>query len=547
MKKYYVSIIIILLSITSIYAYYELYGNQLDMEDIIQINLYYNDEIKDSYTPNRNSDSNYDNSYLKLLEALNSIKKIDPDISVESNYQFDIASNAKLDRYKFYIDLDNSNIYVSTIDSDSNKTQYYQIPPEHSNDLFNENFFKEIYYEKTIFNTKFNIGNSSIFPSIQGDISYVTPNEVKKDSKVTHASKSYLSQIDDYNTQNTLSITFPSQVKQMHVTAYDGDRLISIIETNSDKFKLLKRDGITSYKVKLTWEKSDLVYFDGTITYSFDIDMDLSPEYELVANNKGAGEFFVIKALYFNEDEKPLVESDFIRNKDFEKIGDEYLLIIPLNYYQRKANYNVQLYVLRDDTKELIDTIELLVANRDFTAQHLTIDKATVAATSTDKAYTEFAQYFTPTREYSNPKAYFTESFILPIDGRISTEFGMMRYINGSLTSYRHSGIDIAVAKGTPIPATNSGKIVLSREFILTGNTIVIDHGVGLFSVYYHMDSLSVSKDDMVKRYDIIGTVGSTGRSTGPHLHFTTSFYKTNMNPNFLINLSNEELENLIN
>lgn len=103
-----------------------------------------------------------------------------------------------------------------------------------------------------------------------------------------------------------------------------------------------------------------------------------------------------------------------------------------------------------------------------------------------------------------------------------------MRYVNDALTSYRHSGTDYAVPKGTPVKAPNNGRVNLSMFLTLTGNTVVIDHGLGLFSVYFHMDSLNVEKGQMVVKGDSIGTVGSTGFSTGPHLHYTTSIGKVN-------------------
>lgn len=103
-----------------------------------------------------------------------------------------------------------------------------------------------------------------------------------------------------------------------------------------------------------------------------------------------------------------------------------------------------------------------------------------------------------------------------------------MRYVNDALTSYRHSGTDYAVPKGTPVKALNRGRVNLSMFLTLTGNTVVIDHGFGLFTVYFHLDSLNVEKNQMVHQGDIIGTVGSTGFSTGPHLHYTTSIGKTN-------------------
>ena len=123
----------------------------------------------------------------------------------------------------------------------------------------------------------------------------------------------------------------------------------------------------------------------------------------------------------------------------------------------------------------------------------------------------------------------------------------MYRYVNDSITSYRHSGLDIAIDRGTPIMATNSGVVNLAQQLILTGNTIVIDHGLGIFSTYFHMDSLNVENGQMVTKGDIIGTVGSTGFSTGPHLHWTMSYYRTNLDPYLFIKKPILELKKEVN
>src|SRR5665647_2010269 len=99
------------------------------------------------------------------------------------------------------------------------------------------------------------------------------------------------------------------------------------------------------------------------------------------------------------------------------------------------------------------------------------------------------------------------------------------------LSSSRHSGLDLAAPLGTPVHAPNNGKVTLAAGGLLsTGNTIVIDHGMGLFTSYYHLNTMNVKAGDAVNKGDVIGTVGTTGFSTGPHLHYAVSIYNTNVN-----------------
>ena len=109
--------------------------------------------------------------------------------------------------------------------------------------------------------------------------------------------------------------------------------------------------------------------------------------------------------------------------------------------------------------------------------------------------------------------------FISPLDGRISSTFGKKRYYNGKAKS-PHKGTDIAAKRGTPIIAAESGIVALKEELFFNGNTIYLDHGEGVVSIYCHMQKFAVNKGDEVQKGDVIGYVGTTGRSTGPHLHF---------------------------
>lgn len=205
---------------------------------------------------------------------------------------------------------------------------------------------------------------------------------------------------------------------------------------------------------------------------------------------------------------------------------------IPTNYSTPPGSYNLK---ITDSETGLTSTEAIEIVARDFRVQKLTIDPSIESSTRNDEAYAEYSQYFTPSREVSSPEKYYTESFLLPTIGRLSTEFGEARSVNGAMTTYRHSGIDIAAPRGAEVLSTNTGKVTLAMPLILTGNSVVIDHGEGLFSVYFHLDKLHVSKGELVERGQLIGTVGSTGFSTGPHLHFTMSYYQFNIEPGFIL------------
>ena len=125
---------------------------------------------------------------------------------------------------------------------------------------------------------------------------------------------------------------------------------------------------------------------------------------------------------------------------------------------------------------------------------------------------------------------YFEGSFALPTYGRVSSGFGKVRhYNNGSVSS--HAGVDFANSIGTVVKAPQAGKVILSESLTIHGNTIMIDHGYGIISIYCHLNKRSISEGDFVKQDQMIGEIGDTGIVSGPHLHWGLSVQNTRVDP----------------
>jgi murein DD-endopeptidase MepM/ murein hydrolase activator NlpD len=141
-------------------------------------------------------------------------------------------------------------------------------------------------------------------------------------------------------------------------------------------------------------------------------------------------------------------------------------------------------------------------------------------------------------REINSDLSFFKEKFILPVDNAIITGvYGSQRILNG-IPKWPHYGLDFAQQKGTPIKAMNNGIATLvEQDLFYTGATLIFDHGHGISTLYMHMDKIFVSKGDHVKKGDIIGTVGSSGRSTGPHLDVRLNWFGTRLDPATILDI----------
>jgi len=129
--------------------------------------------------------------------------------------------------------------------------------------------------------------------------------------------------------------------------------------------------------------------------------------------------------------------------------------------------------------------------------------------------------------------------FILPSSGKATPNFGERRIFNNKPCS-SHKGIDIKVPYGTPVKASNSGRVVLASDLYFAGKTVIIDHGMSVFTMYCHFSKIRVKRGKLVKKGEIIGEIGATGRVTGPHLHWGVKVSGINVDPFSILSLTFE-------
>lgn len=274
-----------------------------------------------------------------------------------------------------------------------------------------------------------------------------------------------------------------------------------------------------------------------------------APSFLISENSLYQGEILVVQALHIEGDAPPEIETELgtaiftpfvIENEpEWASPVSSWQALVPIGNVREPGAYSLK---IRQGDRTFFDE-SIAVIDYDFPFQNLIIDtsSSSVSEASSAKAYAQFREKINPLRETYDNEQYWEGAFQAPVSGRISTEFGTERITNGKQSTWRaHYGMDIAAPEGTKpedfvgteIQAPNNGRVVFAEYLLNTGYTIVIEHGGGLKTYYFHMSEIQVKENDMVKTGDIIGKVGSTGYSSGPHLHYEMRIGDQAVDPN---------------
>jgi murein DD-endopeptidase MepM/ murein hydrolase activator NlpD len=184
----------------------------------------------------------------------------------------------------------------------------------------------------------------------------------------------------------------------------------------------------------------------------------------------------------------------------------------------------------------------LTVGPGNFPIEELKVEQkfVTPAKTDAERAESESKKVH-ELYAHGEEKRLFEGRFDAPIPGAATARFGERRVFNGQPRS-PHSGMDLKAKKGVPVRAPAAGKVVLAGPLYFSGNTIILDHGLGITTLYAHLSRMLVHRGDLVKKGQLIGKVGATGRVTGPHLHWALKFHEARVDPYSLVALDLDSL-----
>lgn len=217
--------------------------------------------------------------------------------------------------------------------------------------------------------------------------------------------------------------------------------------------------------------------------------------------------------------------------------GGDVHALIGIDMETSPGSYPVTITAIAASGEAIETRLTLAVTAVERPAERLTLPKqmATPTAPKILKRIEQERKELGKVFAVRSAKLYWSD-FIVPVDAEVGSPFGLRRILNGVEKS-PHNGVDFRAGAGLPVRAAAGGRVALARDLYYTGKTVIIDHGGGLFSLYAHLQAITVSQGRQVTAGDLVGEVGSTGRSTGPHLHFGTRLGGARVDPLALIGL----------
>jgi len=219
------------------------------------------------------------------------------------------------------------------------------------------------------------------------------------------------------------------------------------------------------------------------------------------------------------------------RNKTYEGL-------LGIDMDTRPAKHKLKVVATDGNRKVYTSVLLLTVERADFGIQRLSLPSSMVDldAQTLERVGREEKRLQALFQGYRDERLW-SGAFVRPVPGGPTTPFGLRRIINGQPRS-PHSGVDLRAEEGSAVLACNSGVVALIDQFFFSGKSVILDHGWGIYSMYFHLSEVLVNEGDKVSAGAMLGRVGSTGRSTGPHLHWGIRINGARVDPLALLRLT---------
>lgn len=364
-------------------------------------------------------------------------------------------------------------------------------------------------------------GTSFTQEASQCDWNYITADGTFK--KITEGTAADALSSSISGSSDSFEIELPCAATSLKAKIYTDDGTV-VFEgpLTGNTLPCNNADGIAHYDITAVWNADPLNDFYGTAKYLFTFDNDVPVSVAAESVSAYQGELIRIFAENASGSDTYSAKCEALgyNGMFFDSPGGK-ISLLPISCDTAPGIYTIEI------TENGVERpLEIEVKEQSFETGTLTISTEVTEADQTEQT-----EALMPLRSYVSDALYITGTFTAPVEGKITTSFGLMRYTNGNDTYNTHNGQDIAASNSPSIAAAQNGKVVYTGKLGITGNTVVIDHGMNVLSYYYHLDSISVKTGNIVNMGDKIGVMGSTGYSTGDHLHFTVMVNGVPTNP----------------
>lgn len=461
-----------------------------------------------------------------IIKAIKSKDKTNDSLSDLTSYEVMLKKNSQTDFYKLKFDLNNKKAFVSQENKD------YVINENEAKSLLLNEYFSYVYVDSTMYDSFVDYNENKMIPDVKYDWTFkdIEGNYVKSQGNLNGSIKNGDIKVSE---NDTLDIAYEKVPDSQVIRAYSQGNLVSSGSNLQEVVNKLTVNGQYTVESHAQWLLKEGFDFYGSQTITFNIDVEKKASVEIITRENYPGNILLVSVGNLTGKETLKLQTDAVKiQTEMHNYKDKSVFICPIDLYAEAGAYDVDVVVNEGTDSEYTITRSFEVKNKTFKTQYLTVTEEMNETNNDNVAIYEFAQLVKPARTESAKEKFWEGTFIMPVVGELTTDFAEIRYVNNEQSSSRHSGLDLAAPLGTEVKAPNNGVVVFAMEGLLSpGNTVVIDHGMGLFTSYYHLDTIAVEKGKKVIKGDVIGTVGTTGFSTGPHLHYAVSIFNTYVNP----------------
>jgi len=219
----------------------------------------------------------------------------------------------------------------------------------------------------------------------------------------------------------------------------------------------------------------------------------------------------------------------------FNPVKNGYQAIVGIDLYLEPGDYPLQVTMNGKDKEQMMKIVK-----KKYPLQRLTLAKDKVELSPESEARVEFEQKKTAAIWPGESERHWKGPFVNPMPGKkLGTPFGVRRIIN-DIPKSSHTGVDLTADEGDEVKAPNAGIVALVDDLFFSGNSVILDHGQGIYTMFFHLSKITVQQGQAVSKGDVVGLVGSTGRASGAHLHWGVRIQGARVDPLQLIKLKIE-------